>query len=161
MSIESVVVQDARLDPDHFLLDRVDTSAGPHFSVSQVGKIFFARTAFWIRWLEDGHRTILDGDPACPHFTPSTRIIEVITAEGEQTREVKSKDSWLVDGVCSRCGGRQVGVTKTKTGSRIYTLTDVEEVVHALAGAGAISGAQATNALHLVQTMARIHGLLA
>lgn len=146
---ETLVIQDARLDPDRFILEGVDASAGPHFNVSQLGKFFFARTSFWVRWLEDGFKNVLNGDPECPHS-------EEITKEDG----TKGRQSWLVDGVCSHCGGVQVGMAKTASGYRTYSLADIEQVVHALLANGAINGAQATNALHLVQTMAKIHGLI-
>lgn len=157
---ETVIVQDARLDPDRFILENVDTSQGPTFKVSQIGEIFFARTAFWVRWLEDEHKLVLDGDPDCKHYAATTKMVEQIKDGQATTKEVKAKDSWIVDGVCARCGGKRVGTRKTQTGSRVYTLTDIEQMVHALAANGSISGAHAANALLLVQTMARIHGYL-
>jgi len=156
-----VIVHDARLDPDRFMLEGIDTSKGPTFKVSQVGEIFFARSSFWVRWLEDEHKLVLDGDPNCKHYEPTMRVVDQVIEGKVQEKEVKAKISWVVDGVCTHCGGHQVGVGKTKSGARIYTLTDIEQMIHALASNGSISGAHATNALLLVQTMARIHGYLA
>ena len=161
MSGEAIVLQDARLDPDRPLLEGIDTSEGPTFKVSQFGQIFFARTDHWVRWLEGEHKFVIDGDPECPHYAKVKRDVEQYVGGTLKNNEVDAKESWVVDGVCTKCGGRQVGASRTATGSRIYTLSDIEQVTHALLANNAISGQQAINALHLVQTMARIHGLLA
>lgn len=51
--MDGIVVVDARVDGDAFMLADVDTSEkGPFFTVSQVAEVFFARTSHWIRWLE-------------------------------------------------------------------------------------------------------------
>ena len=144
MSNEMVVLQDVRLDPDQFLLEKVDVTKGPKFTVSQFGMIFFARSPYWVRWLEDEHKNVLGGDPDCTHVKAVDGVNE----------------SLIVDGVCSNCGGHQVGMRKTGTGYRTYNLAEVEQFIHALLTNKAINGAQAINALHLVQTMAKIHGLI-
>jgi len=157
---EDYVVEDLRVDADRMILTDTDTSRGPLFKVSEVSRIFFNRTSYWIRWLEEEHRFVIDGDRTCKHFEWIHREIDQLV-DGKPTRKkVKSRHSWVKDGVCTHCGGRQVGVTKTRTGSRSYTLTDIEQMIHALAGNDTISGAQAALALLLVQTIAKIHGYL-
>lgn len=158
---EIVVVQDPHMDPDRFILEGIDTSAGPHFTVSQVGKVFFARTPHWVRWLEEQHKNVLDGDPECLHYEADMHEVETLVDDKVEVKQAKTKNSWVVDGVCIKCGGRQVAMTKTSNGSRVYTLTDIELLIHALAGNRAIAGAQAANALSLVRTMAKIHDYLA
>ena len=145
---------------DHFILDGVDTSAGPTFTVSQVGSVFFARSSHWVRWIEENHKNVLDGDPQCPHREPFEKTSQTLVDGALKNKKVMSHRSWVEDGVCTRCGGKQVGMRKTATGSRFYTLGDIELMVHALAGGGAISGAQAVNALSAVATVARIHNLI-
>lgn len=113
---DHLVVTDARLDQDTFMLEGLDTSEGPHFSVSEVAKFFFARSPHWIRWRE-------------------------------------TKDDFVLD-------GRVVGNRRTEEGARYYTLSDVEEMAHALAHHGAINGSQLHLALTLVQAEARLHGYL-
>lgn len=46
-----------------FLFDDLDQAANPHFSVSEVAKIFFARSSHWVRWREDDkvEGFVLDG----------------------------------------------------------------------------------------------------
>jgi hypothetical protein len=51
-------------------------------------------------------------------------------------------------------------MSRTAKGARVYTLGDVERMTHALAQQGKINGAQAANALHVVQTVSRIWGYL-
>lgn len=109
-----VVVQAPYLPPDRFLLDGIDTSEGPTFTVSEAGKVFFNRGAHWMRWSEkEGHMQL--------------------------------------DGV-------EVGTTRTPVGARVYTLTDIEQVAHALASNHAINGAHVVNVLLVVQAMARLYG---
>lgn len=121
-----VVVVDQRLPRDHFILQGIDTAVGPQgetdpkrvplFTVGELGKVFFARTAHWVRWLETGGKMLLDNEP--------------------------------------------IGDRRTKKGARVYTLGDVESIVHGLAQQGVISGAQMTNALIMVQTLARQWGYI-
>lgn len=52
--------------------------------------------------------------------------------------------------------GKPVGVGRTGSGAREYTLTDVEEMAHALASNNTISGAQLSRALALVAMEAEL-----
>lgn len=161
MDSEPVILQDPRLDPDRFILEGIDTSEGPYFTVSQVGKIFFARSSYWVRWIEEEHKNVLDGDPECPHYEKVKRQIDAVGDDGRPyLKTVTSNLSWVVDGVCTHCGGKQVAMSKTATGSRVYSLFDLEMLIHALASSRAITGAQAHNALLLVQTIAKIYNYL-
>lgn len=47
---------------DKFILDGIDVSEGPHFTVSEVGKVFFERGAHWVRWREKTGGFVLDGE---------------------------------------------------------------------------------------------------
>lgn len=44
------------------LLDGVDVDDGPIFTVSEVAKIFFARTSHWVRWKDKDGAFVLDGE---------------------------------------------------------------------------------------------------
>jgi hypothetical protein len=157
VTTETLVVTDAALDPDKFMLDGIDTSKNPHFTVSEVAKVFFARSSHWIRWLETKHAFILDStDPSCPHGEPDPNEpgetlswMEPVTLHGQ------------IISVCTHCSGEDTAARRTEKGARVYTLGDIEKMTHALAGGGHISGAQASNALHLVRTCARIWEYLA
>lgn len=59
----AVVVTDARVDPDRFMLEGIDTSKEPLYSVGEVGKVFFNRTSHWVRWVEREGKLVLDGKP--------------------------------------------------------------------------------------------------
>lgn len=114
---DTIVVTDTRLDSEAFLLDGVDVSAKPLFSVSEVAKVFFGLSGHWIRWLET------------------------------------TKHAFVLDGA-------DIEFSRTDKGARVYSLADVEKMTHALAQGSHINGAQAANALLIVQTIARIHGYL-
>lgn len=109
---DTVVVTDTRLDSEKFMLEGIDVSEGPQFTVSEVAKVFFGRSSHWVRWLEGQGGFVLDGEV--------------------------------------------VGTARTAKGARVYDLSDIEKMTHALAQQGKINGAQAANALLIVQTIARV-----
>lgn len=57
-----VVASDPRLPHDRFILDGIDVSREPHFTVSEVAKVFFGRSSHWMRWLERHGWLELDGE---------------------------------------------------------------------------------------------------
>lgn len=65
----AVVITDHRVDPQEFMLADIDTSKAPLFSVGEVAKVFFARSAHWIRWVEREHKLLLDGKPVAQERT--------------------------------------------------------------------------------------------
>lgn len=117
----SVVLQSAGLPEDHMILEGIDTSEGPLFSVTEAGKVFFGRSGHWIRWRERDGALVLDGVPV-----------------GR---------------------GRRAGKKKSE-GYRSYSLTDIEQMTHALCQNGAIDGAQLLHALRVVQSISRVYGHL-
>jgi hypothetical protein len=140
--VDQAVVIDPEIDASAFMLDGIDTSAAPNFTVAEVSKFFFARSAHWVRWLEKEGSLVLDSTIAdCSH-----------TDEADK--------SLFVDERCTRCGGRAVGLRRTASGARVYDLADVEQIAHALAQNNKISGAQLHLALVLVKTSAKIAGYL-
>ena len=150
--VEPVALADKNIDPDKFILEGIDTSAEPRFTVSEVAKFFFARSAHWIRWRERRSYFVLDGDRTCPHEEPQT----VEGSKGPKTVYL----TWVEDGKCTRCGGRAVGDNRTSEGARYYTLADAEEIAHALAQRGAISGSQLRTTLQIIQATARNYGYI-
>lgn len=60
---EPIVVVDAALDPTKFILEGIDVSREPIFTVGEVAKVFFGRSAHWIRWRERKGYFDLDGEP--------------------------------------------------------------------------------------------------
>lgn len=59
----AVVVTDHRIDPDSLMLAGIDTSKAPLYSVGEVAKVFFARSAHWVRWVEREGKLVIDGKP--------------------------------------------------------------------------------------------------
>lgn len=57
-----VILAAVGLPEDHMLLEGVDTSEGPLFSVTEAGKAFFGRSGHWIRWREREGALVLDGE---------------------------------------------------------------------------------------------------
>lgn len=55
------LLADLHIDTDRMMLEGLDTSEGPLFSVSEMATFFFARSAHWVRWLEGEGRMVLDG----------------------------------------------------------------------------------------------------
>lgn len=51
-------------DFESVMFDALPEGEGPAFTVSEVGKIFFARSPHWMRWIErEGWLTDDDGEP--------------------------------------------------------------------------------------------------
>lgn len=64
------MLADKDLDPDHLMLEGVETPE-PLYSVSEMAMFFFARSSHWVRWLENEGRLVLDGEPLTPVRTAS------------------------------------------------------------------------------------------
>lgn len=156
---EPVVLADTKIDPDEFMLAGIDTSSEPRFTVSEVAKFFFARSAHWIRWRERRSFFVLDGAPDCPH-TDSEVVPAHVNEDGKNVPKKIIYNTWIEDGKCSHCGGRAVGDSRTGTGARYYSLSDTEEIAHALAQRGAISGSQLRTTLQIIKSTARNYGYL-
>lgn len=56
------ILTDTRLPADKFILEGVDVSEEPLFAISEVAKMFFARSPHWIRWRERKGDFNLDGE---------------------------------------------------------------------------------------------------
>jgi hypothetical protein len=67
---ELLVIPD-RIDPRKMMMEGLDDSEGPHYSVTEVAKVFFARSNHWLRDLERKGRLVLDGAPVGQHRTKS------------------------------------------------------------------------------------------
>lgn len=57
-----VILHDSGIPSDRFILQGIDVSEKPIFNVSEVGKIFFARSANWMRWVDKSGYLYLDGE---------------------------------------------------------------------------------------------------
>lgn len=65
------LLADPGIDTSKFMLEGIDTSKKPLYSVSEMAKFFFARSSHWVRWLENDNRLVLDGEPLVPVRTES------------------------------------------------------------------------------------------
>jgi hypothetical protein len=65
------ILADPALDTEKFMLEGIDTSAKPLYSVSTMAQVFFARSSHWVRWLEAEGMLVLDGEPLIPVRTDS------------------------------------------------------------------------------------------
>lgn len=146
------VLTDPRIDPERLMLAGVDTevvdpktgkSRGPVFTVSEMAKFFFDRTNHWVRWLESMPET--EEDPKKPG-----KMIAI--------PDTKGVPFWFTDPTTGE--RRKVGQRRNEKAARLYTLSDVEEVAHALAQNGHISGTQLRQTLLLVQVSAEMRGFL-
>lgn len=78
------LLADRAIDTDRMMLEKIDTSARPLYSVSEMAQFFFARSSHWVRWLETENRLVLDGKVLTPIRTKSNarkydlRLIEQI-----------------------------------------------------------------------------------
>jgi hypothetical protein len=156
---QPLIVADSRIDPDKMILDGVDTSAEPHFTVSEAAKFFFARSPHWMRWREQNFFLMLGGDLTCPHCDVSTEDVSKDQSDGSvKVTKKKVINGWVDEmGIC-RCGAEPIGDRRTTKGARVYTRGDIELIAHALARRFAITGGQLRNTLSLVEIQARIWG---
>jgi len=177
------VVTDPAIPAGRFILEGVNVEKAPLFSVSELAKVFFGRSSYWVRWLEEQHAIVLDGDPQCSHtktakeMRPHPIIVTeamqkrrklpadtvgkpLLDKDGNKVTEEKMTDVQVpyfdTKGKCKRCKGQKVGERRTASGARTYSLADVEQVAHALAQAGKITGTQLRHALGVVDLEARI-----
>jgi hypothetical protein len=131
-----------REGPNGFIIDDIDVSAQPHFTVSEVAKFFFALSDHWVRWRQDKGYFVLDGKKVGEH-----RKVPVVDAEGRRVLDEKGKPlSKIVR------GGNK--------GARVYTLDDVEKMAYALAEKQAIEGEKLQQVLRLVDAQARLWGYI-
>lgn len=68
MGEAQVVIVDSRLPTDRLLFEDIDTETdGPKFTISEVAKLFFARSPHWVRWQERKGNLTLDGNIVGQH----------------------------------------------------------------------------------------------
>lgn len=169
MTTQPHVVTDPQIPAGRLILDGIDIK-DPLFGVSEAAKTFFGRSSHWVRWLEEQHALVYDGDPNCTH-TKTVRKMRpepVLDEAGKKVKNAEGKVKMVekvgpveepyfdTKGRCKRCRGRRVGERRTPSGARIYSLADIELLAHALAQNGKITGTQLRLALTMVDTAARI-----
>lgn len=50
--VEPMVLTDREVSADHLIMDGVDDSAKPLFSIGMVAMVFFNMSPHWVRWLD-------------------------------------------------------------------------------------------------------------
>lgn len=93
----TVVVKDASLPADRFILEGIDTSREPHFTVSEVAKFFFGMSAHWVRWRERKGDFFLDGEAVGSHRTPEGARYYTLSDVEKMAHALAEKDNLSVD----------------------------------------------------------------
>lgn len=68
--VTQYVITDEELPADRLIFDGVDTTEGPLYTISEIAKVFFARSPHWIRWREKTGIFTFDGQPVGVGRTP-------------------------------------------------------------------------------------------
>lgn len=145
------VLADQRLDLDQLMLDGVDTSSGPLFSVSEMAKVFFARTAYWVRWLENCEYPV--SNPKVPDKTKPCGMHPL----GHSKEEAEAhKGAWRMV-----LDGELLVPIRTESNARKYDLALIEKIAHALASNNTIEISQLRHALAIVHTQAQMNNYIA
>ena len=105
----------------------------PNYSVQDAAKVFFARSADWLRWR---------GRPVHPH-----------KEDQPCTSRCHPDGYFVLDGV-------KIEEKRTEAGARVYTLADIERMAHALAQKEALDGRALTNVIMIVKWQARLYGVI-
>lgn len=135
------------LDTDRLMLEGVDTSEGPLFTVSEMASFFFARSAHWVRWLEKCHF----------HSSKGGQRTTCTVAPVDHTPKMRAahQHTWRF-----LYEGELLTAQRTASHSRKYDLALVEKITHALASNQTIDGRQLHQALLLVKVQSEMYGYI-
>lgn len=50
--IDRVILADRRIDPDNLIMDGIDDTEYPLYSVGEMAKVFFGMSTHWVRWMD-------------------------------------------------------------------------------------------------------------
>lgn len=81
-----MVIGDLSLDTERLLFQGIDTSEGPHYSIGEVTKTFFARGPQWLRNQENIGNFAVDGEEQ----------LTVVRREGKFARDFLLSDVELI-----------------------------------------------------------------
>ena len=146
----TTLLADQVIGIDKMMLEGIDTSEKPLFSVSEMAMFFFARSSHWVRWLEN-----------CDHKEPdpenNNRLKACGRAPAQHTGdEIEThRESWRL-----MLDGELLEPIRTKSNARKYDLALIEKIAHALASNGTITVPQLRRALMLVRIQAEMHEYL-
>lgn len=144
------VLADPAIDLDKMMLDEIDTSAGPLYSVSEMARFFFARSPHWVRWLETCDYKVPDPDREGRMMACGKRPER---HSGQEAEEHRSSWRLTLDGVL-------LEPIRTQSNARKYDLQLIEKIAHALASNSTIKASQLRQALKLVKIQAEMHEYL-
>lgn len=149
LDILPLAITPTGVDPDRLMLADVDTSAGPVMPISFVS-FLLARTTTWTRWREPSEKfAVLDENGGW-------WVKEVV--KGDQMRALSGP--YGTEAEAGAHLGQQPFGSRTKSGARSYTLSQLEQFVHYLAREGHLSGSHAAYALGVVYYLALEWGYL-
>ncbi len=134
------------IDPDSMMFPNIDTSAKPQFTISETAEFFFAKSKHWIRWVESQGRMGLVVKP------------EKKCKDCKSARRIQGPLKAFIP--CPTCTVPVGDRRDPKSNIRIYLLEDIEQVAHALATNGAISGTQLRHTLRLLRVQGEMHDYL-
>lgn len=69
-TVTQYVITDNEIPDDRLIYEGVDVSEGPTFTISEIAKFFFGRSAHWVRWRERTGAFTYEGKPVGIHRTP-------------------------------------------------------------------------------------------
>lgn len=65
-----VVFRDPDIPADRLMFEGIDPDGSPQFRVSEVARVFFARSSHWVRYCENENFFTLDGEVVATRRTP-------------------------------------------------------------------------------------------
>ncbi len=72
-TVTQYVITDNAIPENHLIFEGVDATpenGGPTFTISEIAKFFFGRSAHWVRWRERTGAFTYEGKPVGIHRTP-------------------------------------------------------------------------------------------
>ena len=88
----TVFLVDPELPADHLILDGIDTSREPRFSVSEVAKFFFKRNSHWVRWAERKGIFVFEGEDVGTGRTESGSRVYALADIEKMAHALAAKD---------------------------------------------------------------------
>lgn len=76
-----ILITDSEIDTDRMMLEGLPMDRSPTFSVSEVAKVFFARSDHWMRWRERKGFFEIDGAAAGTRTEAGARTYTLADAE--------------------------------------------------------------------------------
>jgi len=91
--LAQILLVDAEIDPDRLIFEGMAMDNSPEFSISELCKVFFAKTHHWLRWKERQGAFVLDGQPVGNRRTEPAGARTWNLAEAEQMLHVAARNN--------------------------------------------------------------------